>query len=250
MKIGVISDTHGFLPPPPPDIDAIIHCGDIGPDGHYDLRTKRRVSPLRWFATEFSQWAEEFRKPIYATWGNHDQVGQEFPNPKFWKAFLPENVHILVDEAVTIGTDGLFGSKKKVWFSPWSPTFGDWAWMVPEEELAKKFARIPNGVSVIVSHTPPYGYGDYLENGDHVGSKALLAELEDRFSYHTNVFCGHIHNARGHSSIGNGRTRITWVRNCAALDEEYKPVPNPWTIMDWNKMWPSAKSAESDEKAS
>ena len=39
-----------------------------------------------------------------------------------------------------------------------------------EDELAERFAAIPDGIDVLITHTPPLGHGDLHGVGDHVGS--------------------------------------------------------------------------------
>ncbi|MCA1841213.1 MAG: metallophosphoesterase [Actinobacteria bacterium] len=217
MKVAVISDTHGTLPDIPPEADAVIHCGDVGPDRYYDLADKKWVSPLEWFRNDFHAWATRLKVPVYMTWGNHDRIGQDHPEKAFWEDLLPANVRVLVDEATTIGAE-------RVWFSPWSPLFGNWAFMLPEGELREKYKAIDT--SIIVSHTPPWGHGDTLQDGSHVGSLALLDFLADRTS--GLVLCGHIHNGRGTSMLRDIR-----VRNVACMDEVYEPIPNGPVLVDW-----------------
>ena len=132
MKAALISDTHGMLPDPKKfeKVDFILHAGDIGPDWY---KGKRGIFP--WYKDEFSEWARAIGKPIHMTWGNHDFIGERADH-SIWEELLPENVHIHVDEQVEI-------EGKKVWFSPWSPTFGNWAWMCLENDLATKYINIP-----------------------------------------------------------------------------------------------------------
>lgn len=224
MKIALISDTHGGpMPEIPANVDAVIHAGDVGPDRYYDLAGKCWSSPLKWFATEFSDWAKVVGVPIYMTWGNHDRIGEQYPDKQFWRDLLPPNVQVCVDEAVSV-------LGRKVWFSPWSPLFGDWAWMRPDNDLQEKWDAIPSGVEILVSHTPPYRYGDRLEDGTHVGSRTLYTTLGSKPAIYL-IVCGHIHCGRGEYLIDG--TPTCTVQNVSCVDEAYNPVPNPVVIVDW-----------------
>ena len=101
--------------------------------------------------------------------------------------------------------------------------------MQDPKELAEVYAKIPDDVDVIVSHQPPYGYGDrvpdkyivFQADGDaHVGSKELLRTIDrvrPKF-----VICGHIHDGRGEY-----QHRETRILNVALVNEQYERVHEP-----------------------
>lgn len=163
-------------------------------------------------------------RPIYATWGNHDFIGQKSSMFVALVGALPENVSILVDEAHTI--NGV-----KVWFSLWSNLFGDWAFMEVESDLKRRYARIPEDTQIIVSHGPPKGYGDRIfwdRHYQNVGSTSLL----DRFAGLPNcstLVCGHIHEAAGTYLIPGLPKQVI---NCSQVDEQYQPVHGAVRILE------------------
>ena len=117
----------------------------------------------------------------------------------------------------------------KMWFSPWSNPFMKWAFMKAPVELAAIYARIPADVDIVVSHQPPFGYGDVparihepTESG-HLGSAELLAAL-DRIKPKA-VICGHFHSGRGLYRHGN-----TAIYNVAVVDERYQLTHGPTEI--------------------
>jgi Icc-related predicted phosphoesterase len=100
--------------------------------------------------------------------------------------------------------------------------------MKTPEELATIYAAVPAGIDILVSHQPPYGYGDIEHVGggrlEHVGSHELLATLER--TRPKALVCGHIHRAHGqfaHDGIP--------IFNVSVCDERYKlahsatPIP-------------------------
>jgi Icc-related predicted phosphoesterase len=207
MRLALISDTHGMLPRGRllAGADAVIHAGDIAQD--------RRQQ--QWLEEEFFQWCERLGLPIHATLGNHD-------NPaSFNLTKAPPNLCVHIDEAVEIG--GV-----KFWFSPWSPVFGGWSWMLPEEKLIAKYARIPADTEVIVSHTPPHGVcdGTYVAPGPRLGSVALAVAAAGLRSLRL-IVCGHIHDGRGEGWLGGVR-----VLNVSTVDELYRPHAAPVTWLD------------------
>lgn len=218
MKAALISDTHGLLP----DVskfegaDFVLHAGDIGPDTWHGSR-----SVLPWYDDVFFEWARKLKIPIYATWGNHDFIGERLPLERF--AF-PENLKILVDQATEI-------EGKLVHFSPWSNLFGNWSWMRTEAGLKDRYDSIDPLTNVIVSHGPPKGYGDKIfwdDEWQHVGSVELGKKMT-RLPKLELVVCGHIHMARGSYKFGN---LPILVENASVVDEAYRLVYDP-VIIDW-----------------
>jgi Icc-related predicted phosphoesterase len=228
MSIYAISDLHGFLPEPPGDATSLIIVGDICPDyiqtrfdSHYRERViKGQPQQARWLDTQFREWAEDIGVPIYATWGNHDFVGEK-------RSLWPEihNVTWAVDELVDV--EGL-----KVWFHPWVPRLDFWAFYADDLLLEGKTKAIPQGIDVLASHGPPRGHCDGIPPGtrfnamgsevNHVGDDVLLEALADIQPRLT--LCGHIHEGRGESTTSTGQLIV----NVAAVNEYYVLCADPW----------------------
>lgn len=105
----------------------------------------------------------------------------------------------------------------------------NWAFMKSGAELTKVYAAIPEDVDILVSHQPPYGYGDGAVdersgNVEHLGSLELLAAIE-RVKPRL-VICGHIHAGHGHFTHGR-----TTIYNVAVVNEQYRLV-RPATVID------------------
>jgi Icc-related predicted phosphoesterase len=215
MKIACISDTHGlFLPEIPEDCDYVIHAGDVGPD--------RNCSD--WLKGPFSEWASKHKKLTFMTWGNHDFIGERMKKQIIQQEFLPHNVLLCVDEWCWVGN-------KKVWFSPWSNQFGDWAFMAPEDKLAQLYAVIPDDVDIIVSHGPPLGYGDFTYYYWHqnVGSQSLIGRFSG-LKKCSHIICGHIHEAKGTYKVDDSKT----VVNCSQVDLQYQPLVGAVPVIEFS----------------
>ncbi|AMV36491.1 metallophosphoesterase [Planctomyces sp. SH-PL62] len=207
MRICCAADLHGHLPKIP-ECDLLLLGGDLTPGWARDPLDGRD-----WLDTEFRAWLEALpaRTQVVGVAGNHDFVFQEdaatFDAPLRWT--------YLQDSGTTCG--GL-----SIWGTPWQPTFFDWAFNLEEEELAEKWALIPEGIDVLLLHGPPYGHGDPTPRGP-VGSPSLLRRIEavrPRLAV-----AGHLHSGYGIHPIGP-----TTLASCSLLDEEYEPANRPIVV--------------------
>lgn len=206
MKVALLSDTHGSLPTIPEGVvSAVIHAGDIGVDR----------DPINWFRETFYPWARRQAVPVFATFGNHDHIGEALACPEG----IPANLHLVTDALVDV-------LGVPVWFSPWSLRFMDWAFMANEYVLAMKYAKIPASAQVVVSHGPPFGFGDRTIDNRQTGSVALAERMLALPDLRLLV-CGHIHEAHGVYACEG-----VPVMNVSILDEWYQPKHQP-TVIDW-----------------
>ena len=162
MRIVALSDQHGFLPDVPP-CDLLIVAGDVCPD---------RFGPFMAVHDPYQQqaWFDRTVRPWLAatpathkllTWGNHDWCGQMCSFRSDTPAHARStDLQILVDEGTTVPSGGGAGREMSVWATPWSNPFMRWAFMKRPSDLERVYAAIPDGIDVLVSHQPPYGYGD------------------------------------------------------------------------------------------
>lgn len=133
--------------------------------------------------------------PLIIVSGNHDNVTQMRQLASNWN-----HVHFLHGDYTTIEGVSFFGlgseiprREKEVWSES-----------VSEHNAAQMLNTCPEG-SVLITHTPPFGFGDLQADGRHEGSKAILLTLREKRPVLN--LCGHIHHSWGVS--GNyGRTLI------------------------------------------
>lgn len=193
MKIYALSDQHAMLTQTVPPCDLLIVAGDQCPDGIG--RVWARDDPdrqLNWFMTEWMAWRrKQPAEKCLVTWGNHDFCGEQ-------------QTHTIVDldnGATRIVVDGLVQlDDVKIWCSPWTHQFMDWAFMGEEHELKEVYEKIPSGIDILVTHDPPRGYGDRVKDWNsekmiRVGGMSLwraLARIKPKV-----VICGHIHEGFG-----------------------------------------------------
>ena len=131
---------------------------------------------------------------------------------------------LLFDSGVATTVSGF-----TVWGSPWQPSFWG-AFNLPRgPQLAAKWAAIPGGTHVVVTHTPPEGQGDYVPRSrgrPHVGCEALAWELLHRVHPAVSVF-GHVHEAAGVSVAQCGSGRNTFFLNASSCNSHYDAVNPP-----------------------
>lgn len=205
-KITCISDLHGFSPDLPGG-DLLIIAGDM----------TARDSPQEW--TKFFQWleAQKYRKKIFIA-GNHDNhLIDHSPSDTTWEYLRDSGTEF----------EGL-----KIWGSPWTKTF---IGMNPhckaftlgtEVQLAEKWDLIPEDTQILITHSPPYGYLDEIQDMFRgkilsVGSTSLMKKIPTLPNLRLHVF-GHVHEGFGRIDK-NGLTLI----NASHVNEHYDPIHKP-----------------------
>lgn len=213
MIVDCISDLHGNYPKLEGG-DLLIVAGDL---------TSR---DLPYAYVQFGLWLsqQKYERKIVIG-GNHDNLIEK--TPKIFEGLPNFAFNYLCDS----GTDfeGL-----RIWGSPWTKTFPGMnphckAFAVDtEQELAEKWALIPDDTDILITHGPPYGILDKCDNG-HVGSlslrnSVLAGEKMENLKLH--IF-GHIHEEGGKMIT----TTLTKFVNCSHVNEHYKPVNKPVRIV-------------------
>ena len=233
MRIVCISDTHSLheqMLHPLPKGDILIHAGDISNKGG----EKDVTNFIHWF-----QNIEGYDLKIFVS-GNHDFCFERVTLPHHkhdydWLRNLmsPENlsqsdVLYLQDYHVTFVTEE-FSTPLSIYGSPWQPWFYDWAFNLPRmgQELYEKWAGIPIGADILITHGPPNGFGDLVNNwrqpNQNVGCELLRNRIEE-INPILNVF-GHIHE--GYGVYNNGKTTFVNASICTA---DYRPTNKPIII--------------------
>ncbi len=204
MRLVLISDTHrrhGQLTVPAGDV--LVHAGDFSSGG----RPQEIADFDAWLATQ-----PHACKVVVA--GNHDFLFER--DPAAARALLGHATY-LEDSGATIG--GL-----RFWGSPWQPRFFDWAFNLDRgAPLAAKWALIPDGVDVLVTHGPPHAILDRTLRGEPVGCEELAKALP-RIRPRLHVF-GHIHEAHGTLE----REGTVFV-NASSCDVRERPVHAPIVV--------------------
>lgn len=205
MLVTIISDTHGLHDCVTlPGGDLLIHCGDVSPAG--EIADVERF--LSWYRRQ------DYARKVFIA-GNHDWLFQREPQRARRLVAQFPSVCYLQDSAVEVGGLKLYGS-------PWTPQFYDWAFMLPRRslDLARVWAKIPDDTNVLITHGPPYRVLDINPSGEHAGCEAMARRVDGLGRLRLHAF-GHIHTSYG---IANGSV------NASVCNDSYEPVNAPVTL--------------------
>jgi Icc-related predicted phosphoesterase len=185
----IISDTHRrHREITIPACDILIHCGDFCSFRREDLQTLKDVDA--WFSRTPA-------KHILCIGGNHDFLLQT-------QEFRFRHAQFLEDSCVEISGLTFYGT-------PWCPDLSGFAYYANADELLDRWKRIPSGIDVLITHTPPYGILDLPTSGAvHLGCPHLQQELK-RIRPRLHVF-GHVH-----ASHGMNKTQTTHYINASIV---------------------------------
>lgn len=250
MDITCISDLHGHYPELEGG-DLLIVAGDL---------TARDTEEEYW---AFNKWLnEQYYLKIVVIAGNHDNGLVETKDKMMAHAYC-HPYEYLCDSGTEYewcethitkwGTRPVQGGRQlkvKIWGSPWTKTFPGInpnckAFTVDtEEELAEKWAMIPEQTDILITHSPAYGFGDevtrikdYRIHEEHAGSTSLLKWISNHSkSLKLNV-CGHIHggyrvgDVRAAKKMCNDPMPSPILVNASHVNERYEPVNKPIRII-------------------
>lgn len=233
MLIACVADLHGQMPEIP-DCDLVLVAGDLSLSHGGDI-----FDEVRNLYDKFMPWCVALHErgiKVIAIAGNHDFLFQKAPD-------------IIPDKSGRVWTylqdSGCTFKGLKIWGSPWQPPYYDWAFNLPEDELSRKWAQIPDDTDILMTHGPPQYYGDQV-GSSKAGSFTLLERLRTlKPKLHV---CGHIHVGYGVYDM-NGHTTVV---NCAQVNMDYKLVNKPIIIETetWNVARETDQTGDSDPQGS
>lgn len=220
MIIDCISDLHGHHPQLEGG-DLLVIAGDL---------TARDTKDE--YLVLFEKLVVLSYKKIIFICGNHDNWGQ---NHLLYYNY--GNIEYLCDSGTEF--QGL-----KIWGSPWTKTFEGMnphckAFTVDiDEELAEKWALIPEDIDILITHSPAYGMRDGINSEQRLGSTSLLRRLVSTSLYKKLKLhvCGHIHEGYGTFDIRESQKQYGDEETCvyvnaSHVNERYEPVNKPIRIL-------------------
>jgi hypothetical protein len=232
MKAWFISDTHNRHRglEIPADVSAVFHCGD---ESH--LGSPLRNQPE---CRAFFEWYTSL--PIehkFFVPGNHSTAfGQGLVTPDEYPS-----VRFLVHAGCE--WEGL-----KIFGTPYTPLFFNWAYMKPRPELDAVWQTIPDDTDILLSHGPPKGILDVTRDWRtrapiHVGSRSLTRHVLERIQPKLHAF-GHIHDEPEIDNFGIVDQQGIRFINCSCCDLSGK-LKNHGIVVDLEEL----KSTRTDSGA-
>lgn len=203
MRIVAISDVHGkYKSVTLPDGDLLVVAGDC--------LSRGTITEL----VDFNEWLGTLpHKHKIVIAGNHDETLQHMTSPS---KFIT-NASYLRDQEIVI-------EGKRIYGTPWTPTYGHWAFMASEAVLSNHFLKIPSGLDLLITHGPPHTILDLTLTNERAGGRALY-EAVKRANPRYHVF-GHIHEGYGKLVIAD-----TTFLNVSTCTRAYQPT-NPPVVFD------------------
>lgn len=219
LKILASSDFHGNLPEITQEFDILFVCGDICPATNHSYYFQDN-----WLHTDFVNWVKNLpfkdgASKVIMTWGNHDFFGERCSQDQM------KEIEMMTDNRLKILRHNLYEDVAHgitVFGTPYCSIFGNWAFMVSDETLDKKFSQIPEGIDFLISHDSPNinKLGAILEGrykSDFTGNKVLAKHI-DRIK--PKVFLsGHFHS--GNHNMEN--INDVNMANVSYVNEGYTP---------------------------
>lgn len=206
MRIVALSDTHGLHEKVyVPEGDILIHAGDFM---NYGTKVREVTDFISWFISQ-----PHAEKILIA--GNHDIL---IENEPWARTLIPPDVRYLQNSGTEI--HGV-----RFWGSPYTPKFMDWAFMAnPGEHIARIWSQIPKKTDVLITHGPPFGILDEMEEPKQRVGCEELRKVVDQIKPKYHIF-GHIHAGYGVEMSGE-----TMFVNAAVCNEQYRPINQPIVI--------------------
>jgi Icc-related predicted phosphoesterase len=208
MQCVAVSDFHMCDVDTPP-ADLLIVGGD--------MTYKGTPYELEWF----TKWLD--RQPQkHKVWiaGNHELGLEDAPDAAQRIAQETNSIY-LNDSATEIEGVTIFGS-------PITPWFFDWAFNRHRgKDIQKHWDKIPEGLDILVTHGPPFGFLDMTPRNGRVGCGQLLETLEGLMQPPRFHIFGHIHAGYGRDTLTRKDGQVVELMNVSICDEQYKAVNAP-----------------------
>jgi len=211
-RIVCISDTHEkHAQVTLPEGDILVHAGDSTFRGEF------------YAVASFANWLKQQphqHKIVIA--GNHELSFQTPYRKMMLNLLLEAGVIYLEDSGMEINNLFFYGT-------PWQPWFHDWAFNLPRdgEELRNKWKQIPDQTNILISHGPPYGILDGVQDISRgpQGCKLLKKRVVRLPKLKAHIF-GHLHHDGG-QTVNLGGVQFV---NAAICDDMYNPSRTPIVI--------------------
>lgn len=223
------SDLHGNLPIINDEFNLLMITGDICPD-LWNIPSKQ----VEWIEDKLIPWINNLKfknvwSKIIIVPGNHDlcfdylNLSSEI---REWSFKTSNHLVILNHDLYEYDylTEKLDIKRLKIFGTPYCKRFGNWAFMVSDNELRRKYSQIPKDIDILLSHDSPTvdKLGAVLDEDSrwynpNSGNDILSEVIKD---IKPKIFhSGHIHsgNHKFHEKDG------TWMANVSYVNDNIEP---------------------------
>lgn len=225
LKIWHISDAHTFhnllnLLLVPEDVEMVIFSGDCSnPKNPFNNEPEVRAF-IDWYSNL------DIKYKIFVA-GNHDTSIEKGLVEK--SDFEKAGIIYLENDYVEI--EGL-----KIWGSPNTPQFGQWAFMKARHKINRLWEHIPDDVDILIVHGPPKGILDHSYNSNGVyercGCSALAKHVLNRIKPKLMLF-GHIHSTQDIINQGTMTIQnITFSNGSVVEDGKFGKLSSNGNILE------------------
>ena len=225
MKIIAISDMHGNLNFKVEPCDLLLIAGDICPATH-DPYTSIEMQ-RSWLDNKFKKWI--YDQPIehaISVAGNHDWIWESGKDrlPMWFPLNIVDREMHGEAKIECIEDYLIFYKDLKIYGTPVQLSFNDWAFNKEQGSLVKYWDAIPEGIDILLLHSPPYGILDKTHNPnyvpEHIGCRSLKKRIEKIRP--KCVIYGHNHGEHGVVEEDG----IKYI-NASLVDEMYNMTRKP-----------------------
>ena len=176
----------------------------------------------------FESWLceQKYRRKIVIA-GNHDKLIQK----GHWNFAKPdEDVTYLQDNYIEFEGYKIYGSPWSRYFAGVNPHCN--AYMHHHDiTMEETWAKIPDDVDILVTHTPAHNILDISRNGERYGCRYLAKRLQELKQLKLHVF-GHLHAGYGEQLVTNiDSTNAYKAVNAAHNTEDYEPINPPIRVV-------------------
>ena len=216
MRIANIADLHGAIVPVP-DADVLIVAGDVSHD-------MTDLIGFEYLIESYGRLPHRFKIMVA---GNHDVILARLRR---------EALDILCDnDFIYLEDDEVIINGVRIYGAPWTPVFGSYPFMLSAQKLKNKWAMIPDGIDILVTHGAPYGILDRNKDGFHIGDCDLGKRVR-KIQPALHIF-GHCHEGYGMvRDNGEGRMRQTTYVNVATFKDVLNNVDRPPVILEYDHL--------------
>lgn len=229
MIILATSDLHGNLPIINDEFDLFLIVGDICPD-FYGFYTKQ----IEWINDELIPWVNKLKfkyiwSKIILVPGNHDECFNGHISKlqlEEWRFKTSNHLVILNHEYYEYDylRSDLEIDSLKIFGTPYCKKFGNWAFMVDNDILIKKYSQIPENIDILLSHDSPTieKLGAVLDEESRFYNPTAGNEILSEFIWKIKpkIFhSGHMHTGNHNFFEKNG----IWFANVSYVDESLSP---------------------------